>query len=359
MNNHLLVSITTVLAVLLACTENEYPDLTVIQMTVTDTLGTNTGDEHYVFGSIECVRVDSESRILVLDGVNCMIRVYSASGDYLHSFGGRGSGPGEFLDPVSFAVLNNGNIAVADWEAWRIWLFDSSHEYIGELGPFPDGAPLSIRAGSGGSIVGLGLSFANAGDEFDGEYHVSAWADSTAPYFEYLSGEVAISAGESGEITISYPDVCFDTDSCGTVFAALSTDSTWCVERISVSGESEVFVRQNWSRAAWSPEAKAALDQFFEETGNEIGASDQFAPGITGVYCDGFSRVWIRSGTAAHPLFHIYSEGGELLQAAECQELFDPLCELDFVFAENAVLAWNTDPADYPKVYVFRNPFAL
>jgi hypothetical protein len=357
MSKYLLLLIITVPMVLMACNENELPGEEVIQLAVTDTLGSNIGDENYVFGSIECVRIDSEDRILVLDGTDCFIKVYSSSGEYLHSFGGSGSGPGEFLEPVSFAVLNNGNIAVADWDAWCIWLFNSSHEYIGEIGPLPNGAPLSLRAGIGGGIVGLGLSFADAGDEYDGEYNVSAWADSTVPYLEYLSGKVEITTGENGEITVSYPDVCFDTDSCGTVFAALSTDSTWCVEKISISGASEIFIRRDWRKVALSPEADAALDQLNAETGAETETAGRFAPGISGVYCDGLSRIWIRSGTSVHPFFYIYSEDGELLGTAECKELLDPLSELEFVFSENAILAWDTDPADYPKVYLLRNPF--
>ncbi len=329
-----------------------------IQLSVVDTIGVEHGDERYVFGAIAGVQFDLQSKLLVLDGINGLIRVYSQGGEFLDSFGGLGSGPGEFLEPLAFTILSTGEIAVVDWDSWCIWLFTESNEYSGRLGPFPDGPPLSIRPGANGRIAGLGLSFGYSAEDLAGEYFIAAWSDSVIPVQKYLSGDISISALESGEITIDYPAVCFDTDPLGNLYYALSTDSTWRVEYFSATGVPGLVLEQEYSRRELSSAALVEVMQMDAETGAESENETRFSLAITGVYCDGTDRVWVRSGGSDHPYFDVYSSEGEHLESVSCPGLCDPLSEIEFLITEFMIIAWDTNPVDYPKVYLLNNPFS-
>lgn len=330
-----------------------------IQLSVVDTIGVEHGDERYVFGAIAGVQFDLRGNILVLDGINGLIRSYSQAGEFLDSFGGLGSGPGEFLEPLAFTILTTGEIAVVDWDSWSIWLFTDSNEYAGRLGPFPDGPPLSIRPGVNGRITGLGLSFGYAAEDLAGEYFIASWSDSVIPVQKYLSGDIRVTALESGEITIDYPGVCFDTDPGGNLYYALSTDSTWRVECYSASGSPGLILEQEYSRRELTSAALAEAMQIDAETGTEPENEEiRYSQAIAGIYCDGTERIWIRSGGSDHPYFDIYSSTGEYLQSASCPGLFDPLNEMEFLITEFMIIAWDTNPVDYPKVYLLYNPFS-
>jgi hypothetical protein len=58
-------------------------------------IGAVEGDLNYVFGRIAGIGVDSDGRILVLDGQAQHIQVYSSDGVYEQTLGRRGDGPGE------------------------------------------------------------------------------------------------------------------------------------------------------------------------------------------------------------------------------------------------------------------------
>lgn len=76
-------------------------------------LGSVDGPRPTVFGRIADVAVDHDGSIYVLDSHYHEIRQFSPDGSYIATFGGPGSGPLEFRDPVTIAILPGGQIAVA------------------------------------------------------------------------------------------------------------------------------------------------------------------------------------------------------------------------------------------------------
>ena len=55
---------------------------------------------------------------------NDRVQVFELSGKFITKFGKQGSGPGEFNNPTSTAILSDGRIVVADWLNCRIKIYE-------------------------------------------------------------------------------------------------------------------------------------------------------------------------------------------------------------------------------------------
>ncbi len=70
------------------------------------------------------LKVDQEANIFVMDWGDLRIKKYSSNGRLLNVVGkGKGSGPGEFLNPLCFDIAANGSIWVCDSETGRLSVF--------------------------------------------------------------------------------------------------------------------------------------------------------------------------------------------------------------------------------------------
>ena len=73
----------------------------------------------------EGVAVDASGNVFATDAYADVVIKFNSVGDYLGSFGGPGSGPGQFFNPMDVAVDNSGFIYVADRGNHRIQKFSS------------------------------------------------------------------------------------------------------------------------------------------------------------------------------------------------------------------------------------------
>ena len=89
--------------------------------------------------------------IFVADGYgNSSVHRFSASGDYISSFGDPGSGPGEFRVPHSVRVSPDGRIYVADRENNRVQIFSPQGEFIEEWTDFKK--PMGVHIDGAGTV---------------------------------------------------------------------------------------------------------------------------------------------------------------------------------------------------------------
>src|SRR3989454_1202602 len=74
---------------------------------------------------------DSEGNIYISDGyVNSRIAKYDKNGDWVKSWGERGTGPGQFNLPHAIAVDRNNNIYAGDRSNRRIQVFDTEGKFL-------------------------------------------------------------------------------------------------------------------------------------------------------------------------------------------------------------------------------------
>jgi hypothetical protein len=70
------------------------------------TIGVEDGPDEYIFSAPVAVLAGPRGEIVVLDAREANVRVYDAAGRFLRSFGRRGGGPGEFVDPFTLALVD-------------------------------------------------------------------------------------------------------------------------------------------------------------------------------------------------------------------------------------------------------------
>ncbi len=88
------------------------------------TIGVETGDDPYMFGSITgAIRLPS-GEILIVDEHGLEFRVFGPDGVFRRAFGGRGEGPGEFRRVVFMRKLGEDGFAVFDSSLRRLTFFD-------------------------------------------------------------------------------------------------------------------------------------------------------------------------------------------------------------------------------------------
>lgn len=98
------------------------------------------GDGHYEFNQPSSVLVAPDGNIFIGDGhggaSNSRIMKYSASGEFLLSWGSQGSEPGQFAVPHDLAMDSAGRIFVGDRGNNRVQIFDQEGNFIKEWPQF-------------------------------------------------------------------------------------------------------------------------------------------------------------------------------------------------------------------------------
>jgi hypothetical protein len=97
-------------------------------------IGEVEGDAPYIFGRVSGVTVDDRGRLIVIDSQANEARVFDAAGAHLFSFGGPGSGPGEFMYPAGLGFDAEGLLWVRDGmnsRFARYRLLDAGAEPVG------------------------------------------------------------------------------------------------------------------------------------------------------------------------------------------------------------------------------------
>ena len=94
-------------------------------------IGMFDGPEEYIFGSVVSMAMADDGTIYLMDRQVPALRVYEADGTYRTTFGGRGEGPGEYLEPDGgLNVLSDGRIVLRDPSNARIQVYSPEGEAI-------------------------------------------------------------------------------------------------------------------------------------------------------------------------------------------------------------------------------------
>jgi len=80
------------------------------------------------------VTVDKDNRIVVCDRNNFRVQVFNSSGEFLFTFGRKGTDNGEFPGgPLSVAAGNDGKFFVTDWSGGLVQTFDNKGQFLTRL----------------------------------------------------------------------------------------------------------------------------------------------------------------------------------------------------------------------------------
>jgi len=105
--------------------------------------GQGNGDGMFNFPA--GVAVDALTRqVLVVDQLNYRIEIFDVAGTFLSCFGAQGSTPGNFNMPQGVSIDRQGRVYVADSVEGRIQVLDRNGDFVGYIGEFGD-APGQLR----------------------------------------------------------------------------------------------------------------------------------------------------------------------------------------------------------------------
>jgi len=76
-----------------------------------------------------------QQRIIISDQGNFRIQIFDTEGNFLKAFGKKGTGDGEFLEPMGLALDSRGNLYVGDGTRDDVQVFDENFNFIRKLGP--------------------------------------------------------------------------------------------------------------------------------------------------------------------------------------------------------------------------------
>jgi hypothetical protein len=130
-------------------------------------VGSMAGAEWETFGDIRGVAFDAQGRLYIFDQQSSRVVVTDAQGKLVRTVGKAGEGPGELRSPVTFTVLRDGTIVIADMghRAYQLFgpdgafqrmvSFSGSGEMIrlGDMAPDPRGG--AVFSGGGNVMISM------------------------------------------------------------------------------------------------------------------------------------------------------------------------------------------------------------
>ena len=119
------------------------------------TIGADTLDLPYQFGTVTDIAVGPDGSIFVLDGMAGELRVFDGAGVHLRTMGGRGAGPGEFSRAAAGVFLvGDERLGVPDMGNSRINWLDLNGEFLGSMpASYASGFPVRWDDDGTGQIV--------------------------------------------------------------------------------------------------------------------------------------------------------------------------------------------------------------
>ncbi len=323
-------------------------------------LGDSEGDDQYLFGHVSQIQV-AEGRLFVLDALLGRIQVYSTSGEYLETYGRKGSGPGEFQDSWTFGVTSDGVIAVRD-VGKKLYLVGTLNDGFSRSIPVPSLFSLRepIRTDTNGRFFDSFRVFADSttphelhGYDPDSVTPVQTFQ---LPMMHEEFVDVPTSAGPGRYVRVPFsPVLAWDVLPSGEVVFATGTD-----DKVHILGATGV-VRSFEAglpglavpRSIRADSIRAALELLRDPLSGAAARPDRKArrrleafptyPPVMDLYIDSEGRVVVR-----HPT----TDGSLLLSLHSASG--DPLHRLEFSDTEGFTWLWKTGVFDGDRLFVVR-----
>jgi hypothetical protein len=100
-------------------------------------IGGSDEREEYIFIEMNGVAVDDSGRIFILDRRQSHVKVFEDDGKFLRTIGGRGQGPGEFLNPIAMFLSPDRELVIEDFVNRKLSFFTLEGEHLFDR-PFRD-----------------------------------------------------------------------------------------------------------------------------------------------------------------------------------------------------------------------------
>ncbi|MCK5133550.1 MAG: 6-bladed beta-propeller [Candidatus Sabulitectum sp.] len=325
---------------------------------VTDSIGVEIGDSNYVFGAIVGTGFAKNGDIAILDAQKSSVSLFSADGEFIRTVGRDGSGPGEFLLPVTMAFRPEGGLIVADAMGSKLVYFDENYEYLSETTGFIPSPPGQIVAIDGMEFIGMKPDWEQNEDGMFMGFTVAKWTmDSSIPVTVYHS---EMSPFNPTDLSAMSDDLAlFTATADGTVFTApMSTEEYSFTAWTSEGEEIYTYVNEDFERVE---KTQSEMDLETELVNAQMIAQGMppsmanwepvpYRNSISLLFIDGIDRLWVSKGTSDTDTFDVFDLDGNFLftaalDAGEASKTWGTM------IGREKFICFDANPEDYPRVF--------
>jgi len=330
-----------------------------VYLTVTDSIGVEIGDSNYVFGAIGGAGISPLGEIVVLDLQKIRLSRFTIDGDFVGSVGRSGSGPGEFLLPVGFTFLSQGDMIVSDAMGGKLVRFDSTFAHVGDVAGFFPAPPATLAGVGPDAIVGMKPEFTQNEEGMFMGFTVARWewgqSEPSIVYYTKSDPFDPADLSSLGESLVFFgaaegtPVFTCPMSTEEYVFTAWAGDGT---ELFTVTDEDYEQVRKTQEEIDLETEmvnARMVQQGMPPEMANW--EPDPCRLAIAGIAPDGMGRVWVTRGTTLTPTFDVYDMEGNLLFTAAL-DAGERAKTWAVQICGDRFLAFDANPEDYPRLYL-------
>ncbi len=326
-----------------------------IYISAIDTIGVEIGDEAKTFAFLVSCGFTPDGNIAVLDAQKNTLQIFEPNGEELMQIGRNGQAPGEYQLPLGLAITGNGYI-LSDIAGAKLLRYNADGTLRDELNDFGMMPPTLITGTIGNNYLAQHFNFNIEGENGpEASLDFVAFGDSTEPETIFMSYPIDIS---DGSFQSNAQLECISGIN-GEAILVEQSDSVFSLISFSNTGEEVFHITEEWDRIPLTEEELAEEQLMMSLMISDEGAAvnrerqpraDEYRTIIEGVGADGQGRIWVQMGDKLTPYFKIYSEAGQLLSIAIPDESIDS--DATYSISPFGLLAYDTDPEDWPKIYL-------
>ena len=358
-----IVFLSSVVLLLASCGEEEAiitgqsdsPAVDTLYLSAVDTIGVEMGDESQVFAFLVACGYTSEGNIAVLDGQKASLQLFDPTGEELMTIGNSGQGPGEYQMALGMAITGNGYI-LSDIAGSKIIRYNSDGSFRDEVTDFGMMPPSRISGTVSDNYLAQHIILNLEGEDAPhAEIIFASFTDSSEADIVYESYDLDMQGGMLRANT----QLSIAGGVNGEAILAEQSDSIFKLVSFAPDG-SEIFrIEEEWDRIPLSEEELAeeelSISMMMTDEGSSIERNreprtDEYRTIIEGVGIDNQGRIWVSMGDTGAPYFRVYSPVGDLLNIAVPDGSIAE--RADYMISPNGFLAYDSDPDDWPKIYL-------
>ena len=292
-------------------------------LVMTDSIGVELGDTNLVFGTVVAAQYLPNGNIAIADMGKTAVKVYSPSGEYIASVGGKGQGPGEYLMIAGFAVTADNGFIVPDALGGKINFYDAEYGFTHEMGGFFPSPPVGVAAVEGG-FVGLKPAWEQEGEEMFTGMAVSLWTDSAEADVTYRENLIPFDMNNMGDMAKT--SIIFAVDRDEDVFLAQYDTEQYLVTCYDRTGQELFTIEEDFPRIRKSQEDIEIEREIVRNRMTAGGAPpamadsyepDEYRSMIAMLSVDSRNRLWVMGGLYDGAVYRVYDcDTGEFLFTA-------------------------------------------
>ncbi len=340
------------------CDDHDSSNVLIDTLYIADSIGIEMGDSNYVFGSISDFEYAPDGEILILDGIQCCIFVYSQSGAFIKRIGRPGSGPGEKQMPSLLEVLGNGTICVKDQPFW--YIYDSEGVFISSI-HLGRSVPMSMISVGPENIVGIRnrMDFLQTG-ELQVTKNIALWNGINPDTIEtvYFEQEFLLNL-EDIPNNVMRMDLFSAIAAAGEdrVYVAPSPTDTPVIYCYRFDGSSADTLYLPYAEVPKFPseiEEEKFLIELAYSQGTDMTMIWEPLPNRPMIRCmgvDSLDNLWVQRGAELSPTFDVFNIQGDLLYTAGLPDREDAY-NWRFNISPGGITAVPKDPEFYPLLYI-------